>query len=399
VFDCVVIGGGAAGVFAAIWAKKKKPSAQVLLVEKSSSLLTKVLCTGGGRCNLTNACFDRKELVSHYPRGARELLGPFSRFGPREMIEWIESRGVSLKTEEGGRVFPASDQSKTIVDLLKKELEENGVEVCFGVDIETIVFSNDLYRLGPDLQAKAVIIATGSSLDGYRWAQSLGHTVIDPVPSLFALQLENNPLRSLMGCSCSSARVSIGTFVQEGPLLMTHFGLSGPAVLKLSSMAARYLHERNYCATITINWLPDVTKQEVVEALFRTKERAFQKLFETHNPFSFSRKLWSFFGERKKWGEFSHKQLRSIAEKLTSDRYTVVGRSLHKEEFVTCGGVNLKEVDFRTMQSKISPNLYFAGEVLDIDGLTGGFNLQSAWTTGYIAGSSSVSSRTQKTQR
>ncbi len=381
-FDCIVIGGGAAGVFAAI----QNPSAKILLLEKGPKLLAKVLCTGGGRCNLTNACYDLKELASHYPRGAKELLGPFHRFGPREMIDWVEGRGVSLKTEEGKRVFPISDRAETIVDLLKKELEQSGVEVRCGVEVGDISLSNGVYRLGPDLEAKALIIATGSSPDGYRWAKQLGHTVVDPIPSLFALQLENNPLRALTGRSCHRARVAIGKFVGEGPLLITHFGLSGPAILQISSKASRYLYEREYRAPITINWLPHLSKEQIIEELLRMKRSIPQKLFENQNPFSFSRKLWAFFGEDKKWEETSHKKLFAIAEKLCRDSYTVVGRSIHKEEFVTCGGVSLKEIDFRTMQSKCSSNLYFAGEILDIDGLTGGFNLQSAWTTGYIAG-------------
>jgi len=348
-FDCIIIGGGAAGVFAAIQNK----SAKSLLLEKGPTLLAKVLCTGGGRCNLTNACYDLKELISHYPRGGKELLGPFHRFGPREMIDWVESRGVSLKTEEGRRVFPVSDRAQTIVDLLKEELEHSS--------------------------------ATGSSPDGYKWAKQLGHTIVEPVPSLFALELAE-PFRSLSGCSCPFVRVTIGEFVAEGPILITHFGLSGPAVLKLSAQAARYLYEKKYRAPISINWLPHLTKEQVIDELLHMKRSASQKLVQSQNPFSFSKRLWGLFSKDTTWGEISHKELRKIAEKLCGDSYNVVGRSIHKEEFVTCGGVCLKEIDFRTMQSKCSPNLYFAGEILDIDGLTGGFNLQSAWTTGYIAG-------------
>jgi len=392
-FDCIVVGGGASGVFAAIQAKDADPSSRILLVEKGPKLLSKVLCTGGGRCNVTNACFEAFDLISHYPRGAKELLGPFHRFGPREMMSYLESRKVSLKVEAGQRVFPTSDQSETIVDLLEKELHRKKVEVRCEVDIEKITHENGTYRLeNTALETPSLIIATGGNSAGYKWAEELGHTIITPVPSLFALKLKNNPLKALSGVCCESVQVRIGDFAQEGSLLITHFGLTGPAVLKLSSQAARRLHEQKYQADIEINWLPLLKEDQIFEKLILMKQAAPKKLFATQNPFSFSKSLWAIFSENKRWGELSQKKLREVAKKLCHDRYAVNGRSVHKEEFVTCGGVCLKEVDFKTMESKICPNLYFAGEILDIDGFTGGFNLQNAWTTGYLAGRASVSS-------
>lgn len=374
--DFVVIGGGAAGIFAAIEAKRSHPDCSVLVLEKSAVLLSKVRISGGGRCNVTHACFDPKELSKNYPRGGKELIGPFHRFGPRDTVEWFNSRGVDLKTESDGRMFPTTDTSETIIHCLLTEAKKLGVEIAMRQKVEGITKEEGLFLIQleeKEIFASALLLATGSSPQGYEWAKQLGHTIEQPVPSLFTFNVPTSPLLDLAGISVKAELHIRGMpYSQTGPVLLTHWGFSGPAAIKLSAWAARELHEKNYQVELIVNWLPNMNVEEIYEAL---KNSSYPLL---------PKNLWKrFVGDQK-----SHKELRRLAEKLHADPYQVQGKTTYKEEFVTCGGVRLNEVNFQTMESKLCPGLYFAGEILNIDGVTGGFNFQNAWTTGFIAGSS-----------
>ncbi len=393
--DLIVVGGGAAGVFAAIRAKETDPNAQVVLLEKSAVLLAKVRVSGGGRCNVTHCCFDPMQLVKNYPRGEKELIGPYHRFQAKDTMEWFEARGVYLKTEQDGRMFPVTDSSETIIECLLREAKKWSVDIRLRARIQQINKKEDGFELvmreGEPLLCKRVILATGSSVEGHAWAESLGHTIQKPVPSLFTFNIPTSPLKELSGNVVNPVELQIknAPFAQTGPLLITHFGFSGPAALKLSAWGARYLHEKEYQIELLVNWLPSLPQQEIVKRLLALKNAQPQKTLTNENLFKLPKNLWKFFIEphtEKKLRDFSQKEFQSLAEKLHKDTYKVSGKTTNKEEFVTCGGVTLKEVDFKTMQSKLCPGLFFAGEVLDIDGITGGFNFQNAWTTGYIAG-------------
>jgi len=379
-YDLIVIGGGAAGVFAAATAHAENPSTRIALLEKSAVLMAKVKVSGGGRCNVTHACFDPKELIQNYPRGGKELLGPFFKFQPRDTIAWFQERGVDLKTESDGRMFPVTDSSQTIIDCLKKAL--GSVEVHYRQKVETI---EPGFKIGP-LQTRRLILATGSSSDGFRWAEQLGHTIQKPVPSLFAVNIPNSPLHELSGITLDDVEVSSGPFSQRGSLLITHFGFSGPAILKLSSWGARHFFDHNYDVDLHINWLPRLSQEQIFHELAQIKKKEPQKAMNSESRFYFPKNLWRLWTSPKKWVQASLSELQKLATKLHADCYHICGKTTHKEEFVTCGGVSLNEVDFRTMESKVCEGLYFAGEILDIDAVTGGFNFQNAWTTGYLAG-------------
>ncbi|MBS0620872.1 MAG: NAD(P)/FAD-dependent oxidoreductase [Verrucomicrobia bacterium] len=351
----VIIGGGAAGIFAAIHCA---PFGEVILLEKTRQLLAKVRISGGGRCNVTHAAFDPKKLIMNYPRGNRELLGPFHHFGPQEIIAWFESRGVSLKTEEDGRIFPTTDHSATIINCLLSAAKEAGVQIRQEVHVQKIE-DHFLIHLdkGEPISCDALILATGSSPSGHTLAASLGHTIIPPVPSLFTFNVPTSDLLDLSGIVAHDVELSILGFRQRGDLLLTHWGFSGPAALKLSAWAARELSACHYKADLTINWLPDLSLEEIQRHIKEKRNLLPQN-------------LWKRLGS---------------ASKLHASTYAVEGKTTNKQEFVTCGGVDLKEVDMRTMESKKVKHLYFAGEILNIDGVTGGFNFQNAWTTGYLA--------------
>lgn len=361
----IVIGGGAAGYFGAITKKSLYPDCKVTLLESSLKPLSKVRISGGGRCNVTHDCFDPHLLVKNYPRGSKELLGPFTRFGPKETWEWFSSRGVPLKVEKDGRVFPVSDSSQSIIDALQGEAKRVGVEIVLGTKVESVEKRGDLFVVKTKeglFEAEEVLLATGSQPIGYQIAKSFGHTIIDPVPSLFTFNVPASPLLELSGASAAPVDLKLGKFVRSGPILLTHWGFSGPAVLALSAFAARYLNECGYQADLYIDW-------SKAEALPKKLYKALLlKAGLEKEPVS--------KGERERFHQVLHK-----------DHYRIDGKSTHKEEFVTAGGVALKEVDFRTMESRLVNGLYFAGEVLDIDAITGGFNFQAAWTTGYISGS------------
>lgn len=400
IYDVIVLGGGAAGVFAAIHAKEASPHASVVLLEKSSSLLGKVRISGGGRCNVTHACFDPNLLVKHYPRGEKELLGPFHRFNPQHTVEWFAKQGVTLKTEEDGRMFPTTDSSSTIIDTLLHAASKANVEIRIKQHVNTIEHREGLfYCQGEDftLVTKNLILATGSNPQGWKWAEQLGHTITSPVPSLFTFNVPTSPLKGLSGIAVNPVSIHLPGFAKtyEGPLLITHFGFSGPAVLKLSAFGARFLHEHQYHTELVINWLPSLSEQAILDTLLKVKGTSPLKTLISDNPFTLPKNLWKTFvgvtEASKPLAEISNAFLKTLAHTLHHSTYLIEGKTTHKEEFVTCGGVHLKEITFKTMESKRCPRLFFAGEILDIDGITGGFNFQNAWTTGFIAGSASVS--------
>lgn len=379
-------------MFAALSAKAVNPEAKVALLEKSGVLLAKVRISGGGRCNVTHQCFDPAKLVQNYPRGGQELRGPFHQFQPKDTIQWFESRGAALKVESDGRIFPITDSSETIINTLLNEAKALDLEILMRQRIEKIEKTDQGFQVG-DYTTKKLLLATGSSTHGHTWAAQLGHTIEKPVPSLFTFNIPTSPLKELSGISHSPVELSIvGTHLtQRGPLLITHFGFSGPAALKLSAWGARTLYEHEYKVALSVNWLPDKTISEIFETLLQLKKTAPNKTLLAENPFKFSKNLWkTLLNDERRLNDIPQKELQSLTQKLHADIYQADGKTTHKEEFVTCGGVNLKEVQFKTMESKICPGLYFAGEILDIDGVTGGFNFQAAWTTGFIAGSSAI---------
>lgn len=399
-YDVIVIGGGAAGFFAAIAAKRHSTDLRVAIVEKTAVLLSKVRISGGGRCNVTHACFDPIALSKNYPRGEKELIGPFHRFQPKDTIAWFEERGVHLKTENDGRMFPTTDSSETIIRCLMDEAQQLGVEILLRQNIESVEKREGEFAVlrkdKEPLLAKKLILATGSSKEGFAWAEKLGHSIQPPVPSLFTFNVPDSPLQELSGVAFERVKIEIcdTSFSQTGPLLITHFGFSGPAALKLSAWGARYLYEKNYLVDLSINWLPQKSVHEISKELEVFKRNHPNKTLVAENPFLFPKNFWKLFlsllGDvyLERFNDISLKNLELLAQKLHSDIYAVKGKTTNKEEFVTCGGVTLKEVNFKTMESKICPGLFFAGEILDIDGVTGGFNFQNAWTTGFIVGSS-----------
>jgi predicted Rossmann fold flavoprotein len=403
--NVVVIGGGAAGFFAAIRAAEVDPNAKVTLLEKTDKLLAKVRISGGGRCNVTNACLEPSQLVKHYPRGGRFLKKPFQQFGSRETIAWFAGRGVQLKAEADGRMFPTTNDSRTIIECLTHEAQRLGVSVRTGSAVRAIRRSSSGFALelmdGKDLQADRVIVTTGGhpKSDGYAWLASLGHTIVPPVPSLFTFNMPDEPIRELMGVVVSPARVRIvGTDLENtGPLLITHWGMSGPAILKLSAWGARVAHAMGYSFTLQVNWLGGTSEHAVREQLINDADAIARKNAINADPFGLPKRLWAFLLNKsgieaeRPWGELPHRDRNRLIDLLTNDRYSVQGKTTFKEEFVTAGGVDLAEVDPTTTESRHVPGLYFAGEVLDIDGVTGGFNFQAAWTTGFLAGSAMAS--------
>ncbi len=397
----VVIGGGAAGFFCAVNAARLDPSLKVIIVEKSNKLLSKVKVSGGGRCNVTHACFDIAELIKRYPRGKNFLKKTFHWFSTKDTINWFEERGVKLKAEPDGRMFPVTDSSQTIIDCLVREANKFGVEVRMNTEVKNITFNRDTQQFyfqlsgSRTLEADLCCVATGgfAKETQFDWLKQLGHTIESPIPSLFTFNLPGNAITQLMGVSVEKATIKvIGTKLQEsGPLLITHWGLSGPATLKTSAWGARDLAVKQYDFTILVNWLAYHTEQSLREDWQDIRNRfAAQKIY-SKNPFGLPNRLWSFFlqqsgiDESKRWTDVSSKEQNKLIQLLTAAEFHVKGKTTFKEEFVTCGGIKLSEVDANTMQSRIIPHLFFAGEILDVDGITGGFNFQHAWTSGWIA--------------
>lgn len=396
-----VLGGGAAGFFAAIaCAETLGKTGAVTLFEATAHLLAKVRISGGGRCNVTHACFEPTELVKKYPRGGRELLGAFHRFQPRDTIEWFASRGVATKTEEDGRMFPVTDDSATIVDCLMSAAAQSGVSIRLSTAVRSAVKQGESFQLtlgtGTIEEFDRVILATGGnkSSGGLAIAESFGHSIVPPVPSLFTFHITDTRLSDLSGISVESTAVTApGTKLKtDGPVLITHAGLSGPGILKLSAWGAREFAEQNYAFPISLNWVPPHTRDSLIKTLSVVREQNARKQVTTFSPVAMPQRLWERFvvaagiPTTTPWAHVSNPSLQALATQLTAAEFKVDGKSMFKDEFVTCGGVKLSEVDFKTMESRKTPGLHFAGEVLDIDGVTGGFNFQNAWTTGYLAG-------------
>ena len=394
-----MIGGGAAGFFAAIAAAEA--GANVTVLEKTARCLDKVRISGGGRCNVTHADFEPREFAARYPRGGRELLSPFQKFSARDTVDWFASRGVKLKTEADGRMFPVTDSSQTIVDCLMYAAQNAGVKLRLNCAVESVKKNaNGEFELalvgGESLVADKLLLATGGcrAAAAGQLAVSLGHALVSPVPSLFTFQIESPWLRSLAGVSLALAEVTVpaARLRERGPLLVTHWGLSGPAILKISAWGARALHHLNYQFLLFVNWLPDLTEEKIIEQFQARRESAGAKLLVNVPLFPLSARLWeqlvlaAGIARDTRWAALTRAQNHALAGQILRSEFRVTGKSLNQDEFVTCGGVKLGEVNFQTLESKLCPGLYFAGELLDIDGVTGGFNFQAAWTTGFVAG-------------
>jgi predicted Rossmann fold flavoprotein len=413
----VVLGGGAAGFFGAIACAEANPSQPVLLLEKSPKLLGKVRVSGGGRCNVTHACESAAQLIQHYPRGGRQLKEAFQKFGVPDTINWFAKRGVTLKTEADGRMFPTTDSSETIARALEDAARRAGVRIFTRTAAEQItplpeggfalaLSGEGSAALGSTLHVSRLLVATGGNpkSGAYDWLRDLGHAVAEPVPSLFTFNVPASPLRELPGVSVSHARVVIaGEKLQyEGPLLVTHWGVSGPAVLKLSAWGARRLHELGYHSTALINWVPAHTDETLRPWAQQFRLDNGKKQVAAHPQFGLPTRLWrtlveqAGLGPETRWNEVPAKSQNRLLELLLRTPLQVQGKTTHKEEFVTCGGIPLAEVNFKTMESRRVPGLYFAGEVLDIDGITGGFNFQAAWTTGFLAGQAMATASTHQ---
>jgi predicted Rossmann fold flavoprotein len=397
--NVAVIGGGAAGFFAAISCKTHHPDAHVMLYEKSDKLLTKVKVSGGGRCNVTHACFSNAKLADYYPRGGKQLKKAFSHFTTTDTVKWFESRGVKLKTEEDNRMFPVTDDSQTIINCLLQEANKLGVVVEMRQPILAMEKQGagfDLTLRDKTIYADKVIIANGGSpkKEGFDWLEKLGHTIESPVPSLFTFNMPDEEIKTLMGVSVEkvSARIRGAKLQSEGPLLITHWGMSGPAILKLSAWGARILNDMDYEFTVQVNWLGDTNEDKAREIFSKERELHPKRTVANSESFKLPNRLYQFLLAKLEIDPaitlegLGKKNMNRLLNVLVNDEYKVEGKTTFKEEFVTCGGVRLSNVSMETMQSKVCPGMYFAGEVLDIDGVTGGFNFQAAWTTGFIAG-------------
>ena len=409
-----MVGGGAAGFFAAIAAAEN--GADVTLLEKTSRFLEKVRISGGGRCNVTHACFEPREFATRYPRGERALLSPFQKFSARDTVDWFAARGVKLKTEADGRMFPITDNSETIVNCLMNAAQKAGVKLRLNCTVESVAKNADgkfeltLGRAGSPLPADGahgvtrptekisgdkLLLATGGcrAAAAGQMAVSLGHKIESPVPSLFTFQIETPWLLSLAGVS-ADAEISVpaAKLRERGPLMVTHWGLSGPAILKMSAWGARVLHDLNYQFPLFVNWLPELNEEKITQQFQARRESAGAKLLVNVPLFPLTARLWeqlvlaAGIVRDARWAALTRAQSQALARQIMRSEFSVTGKSLNKDEFVTCGGVKLGELNFQTMESKLCPGLFFAGELLDIDGITGGFNFQAAWTTGFVAG-------------
>jgi len=394
----IVVGGGASGFFCAVNAAKANPALQVSILEKQSKVLQKVKVSGGGRCNVTHACFQPSVLLKKYPRGRSLLKKSFASFSVSDTINWFAERGVELQAESDGRMFPASNNSQTIIDCLLNEASRYKVHVQLNTEIISIAKKYNIYELSDKknklYNADYIMIASGGfpKPEQYQWLQALGHQIAAPAPSLFTFNMPQHPLCKLMGVSVENVQVKIvGSKLSEsGPLLITHWGLSGPAILKLSAWGARELQASNYHFSILVNWVSQ--SENMVREQWNTIRIAQSNLLLGHkNPFALPQRLWEYFLEScqiapdTKWSELPGKEQNKLIHILTTQQLDVNGKTTFKEEFVTCGGIVPEEIDAQTMQSKISENLYFGGEIIDVDGITGGFNFQHAWTSGFLA--------------
>ena len=393
-FDIIIVGGGAAGFFTAINIVEKNPKLKVAILERGNEVLSKVRVSGGGRCNVTHACFEPNDLVKFYPRGEKELRGPFHQFCSGDTVEWFSNHDVELKIEVDGRMFPVSNSSQTIIDCFLEATQKLGITVLTGQSVQSIFKKDNFWKIETQTEnyiTEKLILATGSNPKIWEMLQTFGHAIVNPVPSLFTFNIKDARIKELPGVSAVvSVKVKDTKLTSTGPLLITHWGMSGPAILKLSAWGARILFEKNYQFTIFVNWLNDVDADDAEKILKNLKQEHAKKVVSKKSPFDFPNRLWeslvmaSNIQEETKWADLSKIQLQNLANQLTNSSFQVNGKSTFKEEFVTAGGIDLKEINFKTMESKLHENLYFAGEILNIDAVTGGFNFQNAWTSGFI---------------
>ena len=397
-YDILVIGGGAAGFFTAINTAEICPTAKIAILERGKDVLTKVRISGGGRCNVTHAAFIPKELSKNYPRGEKELLGPFHSFMTGDTLAWFEDRGVPIKMEEDGRMFPTTDSSQTIIDCFTSEILKLDIDLLKSHPVKTIKKSVNGWEISTGkntLFTEAIVITTGSNPKIWKLLENLGHKIVPPVPSLFTFNIKDQRITGLPGVAKDASIKVIGDnrkviLESEGPLLITHWGMSGPAILKLSAWGARLLEPLGYKFEIIVNWLLYEAEEDVVEQLLRLKTKNAKQTLHKYAQFEVPKRLWqtlllaSGISESEIWADISKKKLQNLANQLTESIFQVDGKSTFKEEFVTAGGVDLKEVNFKNFESRIHPSLYFAGEVLNIDAITGGFNFQNAWTSGFM---------------
>lgn len=397
----IVVGGGAAGFFCAINAARLNPLLKVVIVEKNNKVLSKVKVSGGGRCNVTHACFEIAELVKYYPRGQNFLKKAFHWFNTNNTVQWFEERGVKLKAEADGRMFPVTNDSQTIIDCLIKEANKYGVEILFQTEVQKIIKIENSFQLetrNQKFETNFLCIASGGypKEAQFNWLQQIGHNIETPVPSLFTFNIPNNNITTLMGVSVDKATVKIQStkLYETAPLLITHWGLSGPAVLKLSAWGARALAELQYNFQISVNWLPTYNENSLRNEWQQLRKQFASQKIGSKNPFDIPQRLWLYIldtckvNDEARWADIPADAQNKIIKTLTGQAFQVKGKTTFKEEFVTCGGIRLSEIEVNSMQSKIMPGLFFAGEVMDIDGITGGFNFQSAWTCGWIAAKS-----------
>ena len=393
-YDIIIVGGGAAGFFTAINIVEKHPQIKVAILERGKEVLSKVRVSGGGRCNVTHACFVPNDLVKYYPRGEKELRGPFHQFCSGDTIEWFEKHGVALKIEEDGRMFPESNSSQTIIDCFLQATQKLGIDILSSHSVQSLYQGDGYWKVETsqgNFSCQKLILTTGSNPKIWELLNVLGHTIVPPVPSLFTFNIKDKRIKDLMGVSAwASVKVKNSKLSASGPLLITHWGMSGPGILRLSAWGARELFDKNYQFALEVNWLNEVTTAEAEEQLKELKLEHSKKTVAKKSPFDFPNRLWEKLVEaaaisiETKWADLSKKQLQSLALQLTAGEYQVNGKSTFKEEFVTAGGIDLKEINFKTMESKLLKGLYFAGEIVNIDAITGGFNFQNAWTGGFI---------------
>ena len=393
-FDIIIVGGGAAGFFTAINIVEKNPKLKVAILERGSEVLSKVRVSGGGRCNVTHACFEPNELVKFYPRGEKELRGPFHQFCSGDTVEWFNNHGVELKIEDDGRMFPVSNSSQTIIDCFLEATQKLGITILTGQSVQSIFKKDNFWKIETQNENYIVgklILATGSNPKIWEMLQTFGHAIVNPVPSLFTFNIKDTRIKELPGVSAQvSIKVKDTKLTSTGPLLITHWGMSGPAILKLSAWGARILFEKNYQFTIFVNWLNDIETNDAEKILKNLKQENAKKAVSKKSPFDFPNRLWeslvlaSGIESETKWADLTKVQTQNLANQMTNSSFQVNGKSTFKEEFVTAGGIDLKEINFKTMESKLHENLYFAGEIVNIDAITGGFNFQNAWTSGFI---------------
>ena len=397
-YDIIIVGAGAAGFFTAINIVEKNPKLKIAILERGKEVLTKVRISGGGRCNVTHACFVPNDLVKNYPRGEKELRGPFHQFCSGDTIEWFKKKGIQLKIEDDGRMFPVSDSSQTIIDCFQDAAKKLGIDILLNQSLQSIfkaATSEGKYwkveTNSENFVCQKLILTTGSNPKIWEMLSNIGHTIIEAVPSLFTFNIKDNRIKDLMGLSAfASVKVKNTKLESSGPLLITHWGMSGPGILRLSAWGARILAEKKYQFILQVNWLNDITFEETLEKLKELKQEHSKKAVSKKSPFYFPNRLWeslvlaSSIETETKWADLTKIQIINLANQLNNGEFQVNGKSTFKEEFVTAGGIDLKEINFKTMESKLHENLFFAGEIVNIDAITGGFNFQNAWTSGFI---------------